>query len=108
MINGLLNLKYKQVIYIFLGDGRTNNDLEGNHNGINVHYDCDHPNVWLFLKKLKAYQVKMDVKMREFSEKGVPAKRRATSYDWQKSLCERYNEFSLNPLEFINEMAKLL
>jgi hypothetical protein len=89
-----------------LGDQRTNNTLEGYHNGLNQHYDCAHPNVWLFLSKLKAFQVKVDVTIRELREKGPMIKRRANTYDQQQRLCKRYDEFS--PMEFVTEIAKLL
>ncbi|PZQ93624.1 MAG: hypothetical protein DI539_31645 [Flavobacterium psychrophilum] len=104
-LNGLLTLR-SLINSTVLGEQRTNNTLEGYHNGINQHHDCAHPNIWLFLLKLKTFQVKVDVTVRELHEKGPTVKRRATIYDHQQNLCERYEEFS--PTDFINEIAKLL
>jgi hypothetical protein len=78
--------------------------LEGYHSALNKHYDCSHPNPWTFLKQLDKLQTKIDVKIREYTEKGAPVKRKRVSADFQQNLCERYSEFK--SLSFINEIVK--
>jgi hypothetical protein len=82
--------------------------LEGTNNALRIHYDCDHPNVWRFLDKLKSFQVKVDMQLRELREAGTAKKRKVDSYDRQRDLCERYPDFKDNPVGFVVEIAKLL
>lgn len=89
---------------MLIGKQRTTNCLEGFHSALNKHYDCSHPNPWAFLKQLDKLQTKIDVKIREYTERGVPAKRKRIDADFQQNLCERYKNF--DPLAFVDEIVK--
>lgn len=80
--------------------------LEGYHNALREHYECAHPNIWIFIRKLADLQVKIDVDIRLLEENGTVKKRKTDNYDRQVNLCIRYKDFE--NLEFIKEIAKTL
>jgi len=109
------------------GQHRTNNAVEGTNNALRKHFGVDHPNPWTFIRKLKDFQVKVDVMVNELKEKGPPKKkkryaedgnhlertgktvikrRKRDSLDEQQSLCQRYDEFE--PIEFLKQIAKTM
>ena len=93
-------------MFYYLGEHRCNNVMEGHHKHLRDFYEYAHPNLWIFLKKLAAFQVGVDVLLREMVENGPPAKRKNDKYDAQTRLCMVYKKS--NSVEFIVEIAKTM
>ena len=63
-------------------NSRTNNGIEGWHNGLNHLGDCSHPNVYKFISILKKDMLKSKIKIEEDTAGHVRAPRRTTYVDF--------------------------
>ena len=84
---------------------RTNNHLEGWHNGFNTLVNCSHPNIYSFLNCLKDEQSLVDFKFDNALMNNPDNTQRNFINNRYKTLAQRFRE--IEPIEYLKNISNL-